>query len=56
MNFTVLDVVGQCDFGDLQSLSLFNRGFVQVILFFHLFEVAAEHVEDVLKFLFVVFK
>ena len=37
MNFTVLDVVGQSDFGDLQSLSLFDHGFIQVIHFFHLF-------------------
>ena len=56
MNFTVLDVVGQPNFGDLQSLSLFDHGFIQVIQFFHLFEVAGQHVEDVLKFLFVVFE
>ncbi len=56
MNFTVLDVVGQSDFGDLQSLSLFDHGFIQVIHFFHLLEVAGQHVEDVLKFLFVVFE
>ena len=54
MNFTVLDVVGQRNFGDLQSLSLFDHGFIQVIHCFHLFEVAGQHVEDVLKFLFVV--
>jgi len=37
MNFTVLDVVGQRNFGDLQSLSLFDHGFIQVIHFFYLF-------------------